>query len=222
MVRVAVMQPYFIPYAGYFRLFCDTDVFVVLDGVQFPKGGWVNRNRLSLWSGRAEWLTVPITRRSSVANIAETEFAWNAKSQLSKDARRFPACVRPSHYAAPLATAISCLEGSLVDYLIRLLEMSCRLLSIEIPEIQRSSLMDLPPDLHGVDRVYEICRQLRAHVYTNSPGGAHLYTASEFSRRNITLNLLPPYCGPKSSILQRLHEHTSEVIKNEIQTNLKK
>jgi hypothetical protein len=219
MTRVAVMQPYFIPYAGYFRLFCDTDVFVVLDGVRFPKGGWVNRNRLSLWSGHSDWLTVPITR--TAISIAETGFACNAKSQLSKQARRFPACVQPSSSAAPLAAAIiSGLEGLFVDYLIRLLEMSCHLLSIKVPEIQRSSLMKLPPDLHGVDRVYEICRQLRAHVYTNPPGGADLYSVSEFARRSITLNLLPPYSGPKASILQRLHEHTAALIRNEIQSNL--
>jgi hypothetical protein len=43
---VAIMQPYFIPYAGYFRLFAATDLFVIYDCVQFARRGWVHRNRL--------------------------------------------------------------------------------------------------------------------------------------------------------------------------------
>jgi hypothetical protein len=43
---IAVMQPYFIPYAGYFRLFAASDLFVIYDCVQFPRRGWVQRNRL--------------------------------------------------------------------------------------------------------------------------------------------------------------------------------
>jgi hypothetical protein len=39
-VSVAIMQPYFIPYAGYFRLFAATDLFVIYDCVQFPRRGW--------------------------------------------------------------------------------------------------------------------------------------------------------------------------------------
>ena len=43
MTTVAVMQPYFMPYAGYFRLFAAADVFVLFDCVQFPRRGWVHR-----------------------------------------------------------------------------------------------------------------------------------------------------------------------------------
>jgi hypothetical protein len=39
MTTVAVMQPYFMPYAGYFRLFAAADVFVLFDCVQFPRRG---------------------------------------------------------------------------------------------------------------------------------------------------------------------------------------
>ena len=43
---MAIMQPYFIPYAGYFRLFAASDLFVIYDCVQFPRRGWVHRNKL--------------------------------------------------------------------------------------------------------------------------------------------------------------------------------
>ena len=58
MTTVAIMQPYFYPYAGYFRLFARADLFVVYDCVQFPRRGWVHRNRLTGADGQLQWLTL--------------------------------------------------------------------------------------------------------------------------------------------------------------------
>ena len=62
MTTIAVMQPYFVPHAGYFRLFAASDLFVVFDCVQFPRRGWVHRNRLPDAQGRARWLTLPLSK----------------------------------------------------------------------------------------------------------------------------------------------------------------
>ena len=58
----AVMQPYFFPYAGYFRLFAASDLFVIYDCVQFPRRGWVHRNLLPDASGSERWLTLPLEK----------------------------------------------------------------------------------------------------------------------------------------------------------------
>src|SRR5437016_2188558 len=59
---VAIMQPYFLPYAGYFRLFAASDLFVIYDCVQFPRRGWVHRNRLTDARGLERWLTLPLEK----------------------------------------------------------------------------------------------------------------------------------------------------------------
>lgn len=46
MKRIALMQPYFLPYVGYFSLMHAVDNFVIFDIPQFPRKGWVHRNRL--------------------------------------------------------------------------------------------------------------------------------------------------------------------------------
>ena len=38
------MQPYFLPYIGYFQLIKAVNLFIIYDDVQFIKGGWINRN----------------------------------------------------------------------------------------------------------------------------------------------------------------------------------
>ena len=47
-MNVAIMQPYFFPYAGYFQLLMAADIFVLHDDIQYIKGGWINRNRILL------------------------------------------------------------------------------------------------------------------------------------------------------------------------------
>ena len=79
---IAIMQPYFIPYAGYFRLFAASDLFVIYDCVQFPRQGWVHRNRLVDTSGKERWLTLPLAKAPQQVLIRDLRFAPNAESEF--------------------------------------------------------------------------------------------------------------------------------------------
>ena len=43
-MSIGIMQPYFLPYIGYWQLLNVVDKFVIFDDVQFKKRGWINRN----------------------------------------------------------------------------------------------------------------------------------------------------------------------------------
>lgn len=45
-MKLGIMQPYFMPYIGYFQLMKAVDKYVVYDDVNYIKGGWVNRNHI--------------------------------------------------------------------------------------------------------------------------------------------------------------------------------
>lgn len=57
-MKVAIMQPYYFPYAGYFRLFAATDLFVFLDDVQWNRRGRVHRREVT----KGIWDTLPIKK----------------------------------------------------------------------------------------------------------------------------------------------------------------
>ena len=57
---VAVHQPQYLPWLGYFDKIDRADIFVLLDNVQFKKNEWQNRNRIKTAAG-SQWLTVPVT-----------------------------------------------------------------------------------------------------------------------------------------------------------------
>ena len=62
-MTLAVMQPYFLPYIGYFQLIKAVDKFVVYDDVNFIKRGWINRNNI-LVNGKAQLFTISLNRAS--------------------------------------------------------------------------------------------------------------------------------------------------------------
>src|SRR5262245_23898499 len=73
-IRAAIMQPYLLPYIGYFQLISAVDVFVVYDNIQYTKKGWINRNRL-LRSGEPALFSLPLKSDSDVLDIRERELA---------------------------------------------------------------------------------------------------------------------------------------------------
>lgn len=69
---MSIMQPTYFPWAGYFNLISQVDVFIFLDDVQFEKCSWQNRNRI-LAEGKPLWITVPSIRRSLSERISEIQ-----------------------------------------------------------------------------------------------------------------------------------------------------
>ncbi len=74
-MRVAMMQPTFLPWLGYFELMFNVDVFVFLDDFQFVTGSWHQRNRLFLNKNVAGWVTVPVRKKGEFGQkINEVQF----------------------------------------------------------------------------------------------------------------------------------------------------
>ena len=89
-MRVTIMQPYFFPYAGYYRLFKESDIFVIYDCVQFPRRGWVHRNKLKNFSNDLDWLTLPITKPNYEDRILNINLRKNYKNLLIERFTKFP------------------------------------------------------------------------------------------------------------------------------------
>jgi hypothetical protein len=219
MKRIAIMQPYFLPYTGYFRLMCDVDTFVVLNCVQFPRRGWVHRNRLRDNLGRLQWLTLPLARMPRVTSIADIRYSKGASEILRKNARRFDACRNPTPLIAPLVQTALSVEGMPLYTIVTLLAETAKLLGIASPIVLASELQ-LPPCVSAQERVLAICETLGADAYVNAPGGSMLYSGEEFARRGVKLEFLPSFRGDTASILQRLHDSSAAAIQSEIRANL--
>lgn len=214
MTVVAVMQPYFIPYLGYFRLFQAADIFVALDCVQFPRRGLVHRNRLSDEVGRLRYLTLPLKRTPRATRIDELHFREDSKADLMAQMRKFPA-LRGEWRDAELGDWLTGFDRRVVDYLVAGLRLFSRRLGVERP-VYRSSELKLPDRLRGQERILAIVRAFGGDAYVNAPGGRQLYDANAFRQCGINLGFLKPFDGGIVSICERIGLEDRSCLMNEL------
>jgi hypothetical protein len=211
---IAIMQPYLIPYAGYFRLFQASDLFVIYDCVQFPRRGWVHRNRLVDARGMTRWLTLPLAKAPRDVLVRDLRFSPNARELLAERLRPFHLATEDGD-VQEILVAMRDVSGGPVSYLERLLEQVVRYLAFPW-RVMRSSALGIPPALRGQHRILEIARQLGATHYVNAPGGTGLYDDDAFAEAGIQLHFLAPYPGPSCSILSRIIGGSREELANDI------
>lgn len=189
-MHIAIMQPYFLPYLGYFQLMAAVDRFVIYDTVEYTKKGWINRNRL-LRNGEPVTLSLPLKKDSDFLDIRQRQLAADF------DTRKLINQIEAAYRQAPefkqvmpvLHDIISCEATNLFAFIRHSLERCCDYLGVETPIIVSS---DIEGDHHsnGVERVLCLCEKLGAHSYTNPIGGLDLYRPSAFRDRGITLRFL--------------------------------
>ena len=219
MTTVAVMQPYFVPYAGYYRLFAAADIFVAFDCVQFPRRGWVHRNQFSVAPGVNDWLTLPIQKCDRDTRIADLAFAPGAEATLCRSVQRFPLLKAAWKTPSPVIDSVKHTgSGSVADYLCAQLASVTAVLGISRP-IVRSSSLGIPAQVRGQDRVIAVARAVGATRYVNSPGGRSLYQPEAFGEQGIELRFLSPFIASTDSVLSLLLtdsvERIAALIRNE-------
>jgi hypothetical protein len=212
---VAVMQPYFLPFPGYFRLFAAADEVVLLDTVQFPRHGFVHRNRFRKLTGVLGWLPLPIGFGRHGTLIRDLVFAPGAAATLRDRSRAFEMFSREGAADSRIIAELSAVDGAPLEVIIRLLSICCAELDLPFSDLRASNL-GIAADLTGQDRVLAIAEALGATAYVNLPGGRPLYDAEAFAARGMDLRFLSPYEGPLDSIGQRLHDHPPQVVRDEI------
>ena len=189
-MKLAIMQPYFFPYIGYFQLISAVDLFVVYDNIKYTKKGWINRNRL-LQNGKDAYFTLPLKGGPDALDVCERELA--ADFNCGKLLNQF----RGAYQRAPFFEETFRLIEQIVRYedtnLFRFLHNSlaviCAYLGIAT-EIRVSS--ELPAD-HGLKsqaRVLALCEAVGADIYLNSIGGMELYSKDEFRTRGVELQFI--------------------------------
>ncbi len=200
---VAIMQPYFFPYAGYFRLLAKSDLFIIYDCVQFPRRGWLHRNKLRDRLGEEQWLTLPLVKQPQSVLIRDLLFPDAAPAELAERLREFPLPATDAAWKAEVMAHVLGMTSNVVDYLADNLELVTRRLGLPW-NVQRSSEFGVPETFRGQDRIIEIARRAGASRYINSPGGVDLYDPDVFARNGLELAFLSPYQGAYGSMLGRI------------------
>lgn len=195
-MRLGIMQPYFLPYIGYFQLLEHCDTFVLYDDIQYSKRGWINRNRI-LASGKPRTITLPLRRASDYADVRDREIA----SEYSPKAMM--AVLRQSYCRAPFWTNYEqLLEGilrfssrNLYEFVANSISAVARHVGIQTPVVTSSSL-GIDRSLRGEQRVLATCMAVGATEYVNPIGGWNLYDDNAFAALGLRLSFLRSLMTP--------------------------
>jgi len=196
-MKLAIMQPYFMPYVGYWQLMGAVDRFVLLDDVAFIPRGWIHRNRI-LVAGEPHLFTLPIHKASQNQNIQDThrlvDGRWTEKflKTLDQNYRRAPYFNTTMALLEPLLCSR---EEDLTVFIETSFLSLAPALGIHVP-IDRASCTSPKQDKHGSDRILEICTRYGASIYINPPGGKALYDKGQFADHGIELCFLEPRIVP--------------------------
>ena len=191
-MKLAIMQPYFLPYIGYWQLLANANKFVVYDNIEYTKKGWINRNRYC----EDEFFTLPLQKASDFEPICHRRLAETWPQERGKILRKIRSFYRRSpnfNFVYPVIEDIFlCPDIDLFDFIFSSIIKVRNYLTIGTPIIISSSL-DLIGDLRGKERVVETCKKATSHddiVYVNPIGGTGLYRKEDFENHDIELRFL--------------------------------
>lgn len=189
-MKLGIMQPYLLPYIGYFQLIAAVDVFVVYDNIQYTKKGWINRNRL-LQDGTDLMFSVPLKKGSDYLEVRERSLAETF------DRRKLLNQFRENYRRAPffastwplLEQIIGHADDNLFRYIHNSIVQLCAHLSLET-QVRISSDINIDHTLRGQDKVIAINQALGASVYRNAIGGLDLYSREAFRDQGIEVQFI--------------------------------
>lgn len=188
----AIMQPTFLPWAGYFNLMSQVDEFVFLDDVQLEKQSWQTRNQL-LMNGCPQWISLPLRHNKLSQSIKETE-VLNLGRWGEKLAKGFKLNYgKHPHYAAARSiidllildreVKLSKLNETVIRFVAEKLEITARL--------HRSGELDVKGARST--RLISLCEHFNAEEYLSPVGAADYLSEDGFTLKTKTKLRLQEY-----------------------------
>lgn len=195
-MKLAVMQPYFFPYLGYFQLIGAVDYFVLLDDVQYIRHGWINRNRILKPDKGVQYIIAPLKKHTQKATIREINVVdgpeWKNKivRQLEHYKRKAPFYADVKAFLEEcFSTEEQCIAKLNANYLKRVLKC----FNIQTPIVLSSELELDYSDVENSDEwALKTCEQIGATEYINPLGGSFLFDRQKYIQKNIKLTFLEP------------------------------
>lgn len=192
-MKVAIMQPYFLPYIGYWQLLNHVDKFVLYDNIKYTKKGWINRNQM-LRNDSPDKFSLPLRKDSNNLNISQRYISEVFEHE------KFLRKMRGAYFKAKyfkkiiliLEDILNYKDKNLFNFLLNSILIICNYLNIDSSKIVISSSIKIDHSLKSKQKVITICKSLNAKTYVNPIGGVDLYKKSYFKNNKLDLKFIKP------------------------------
>lgn len=182
---VTIHQPDFAPWLGFFHRWAASDLYVVLDDVQFLRRGWHHRDRIRTKAGLV-WLTVPVLKKGRYdQRINEVRMDngsnWRAK-HLGTIAAAYGKCQMFGDVFPRIEKVYAGPHELLIDFNMALLREFADLLGIKVPMAMAS---DNPSDCSSTDRLVELTALHGGTAYMTGLGSRDYLDEAAFAQKGI-------------------------------------
>jgi hypothetical protein len=186
-LSIGIMQPYFLPYIGYFQLIAAVDEFVIYDKIKYTKKGWINRNRFLL-NGADASFTLPLQAASDDVDVVDRDLAeaFNRKKLLNQLRSAYAKAPHFDSAFALIERIVGHPDNNLFRYIHHSVTLVCAHIGINTP-ITVSSSIAIDHGLRAQAKVMALCNARGAGVYINPIGGTGLYSPEDFAAQGIEL-----------------------------------
>ncbi len=187
MTTLAVLQPGYLPWLGFFDQVARADVFVIYDDVQYDHGGWRNRNRVKSRDS-VVWLTVPVLHSNRMGQSIDTvEIAPNthwARKHLTTIAQAYARAPFLLRYLPELEAILMRPWQRLVDLDMALIASLCGWLDLNPPE-QRASTLGIAGGRSS--RLIALCQHFGADTYLSGNAAKSYLDIGAFAAAGISV-----------------------------------
>lgn len=192
-MKLAIMQPYFFPYLGYFSLIKHTDKFILLDEVQFIRHGWIERNRVLKQGGGWLYIMVPIVKSDGRDTLIKNIIIDNRKPWKDKIIAQLAHYKKIAPNYFPVIRILKDLFDNEYNDIVSLNKSTLIAFSHYLglnPDIQVFSQMNLKIDepKEPDDWALYICKNLKeVKEYINPSGGMEFFKKHKYENAGICL-----------------------------------
>lgn len=193
-MKLAIMQPYFFPYLGYFSLIAHSDQFILFDPVQHIRHGWIERNRILKPGEGWQHISVPLEKHARETLIKDLSIKngtdWQVRifRQLEHYKKKAP------YYSRVIELLQFCFDEqitSIVKLNQKCLTLVCDYLGIAFhPQIFSEMNLEIGPVTHAGEWALRISEAMGASQYINPPGGREIFKEEQFKDLGIELKFL--------------------------------
>lgn len=195
MMRLAIMQPYFFPYIGYWQLIQASDCFVAFDDAQYMRHGWVNRNRTLKPGGGWQYIIVPLSKHGRTDRIRDVnthpDGAWKNRiiAQLAHYKKKAPYFGETMRLIGdilldPGGPGIAAVNLSAIRKISAYLGMDTDIVLSSEKRFDYTNVGD------AGEWALRISEQMGADEYINPISGAGLFNRRKFAASGIRLSFL--------------------------------
>ncbi|MFA5111129.1 MAG: WbqC family protein [Desulfobaccales bacterium] len=185
---ISANQPYFCPFPGFFYKALLSDVMIILDEVQFPRGTtWISRNRLKNDQGTL-WLTIPVWKKGlGEQNINQVRICYEGRWP-----RKHLESLKSAYGNAPyLGDHLSFIEGLFASRCEKLIDLDLAIISYLMNCLQIQTRLVLLSELgvkaRGTQVLIEICKAMGASTFLAQSQAKKYLDADLFQKEGIEL-----------------------------------